>query len=56
MPGDHKINKTWHEKNKMPKNPTFEQRAQWHLEHAEHCQCRTMPEKLKEEMRKRHLL
>jgi hypothetical protein len=26
-----KINSEWHAKNKMPKNPTFEQRVKWHL-------------------------
>lgn len=48
-----KLNKEWHEKNLMPKNPTLDQRIQWHLEHQKHCSCRPMPEKLKEEMRKR---
>ncbi len=56
MTRDKKINKAWHEKNRMPKNPSLEQRLQWHLEHAKHCSCREMPEKLKEEMKKRHLL
>jgi len=48
-----KINKAWHEKNKMPKNPTFEQRVKWHLAHQQHCQCRPMPEKLLEEINNR---
>jgi hypothetical protein len=42
------INKEWHEKNKMPKNASFEQRMHWHKEHEKHCLCRPMPEKLKE--------
>ena len=46
------INKEWHEKNRMPKNPTFEQRAKWHIEHQRNCSCREMPEKLKEQIRK----
>lgn len=51
-----KINKEWHLKNKMPKNPTVEQRIDWHLNHLKHCQCRTdIPEKLKEEMKKRNI-
>ena len=29
-----KINKDWHEKNRMPKNPTLEQRMEWHIAHA----------------------
>jgi hypothetical protein len=48
-----KINKAWHEKNKMPKNPTFEQRVKWHLEHHKNCSCRPIPAKLAEEMKKR---
>ncbi len=35
-----KINRVWHEKNKMPKNPTEEQRAEWHLRHFKNCGCR----------------
>lgn len=27
------INKDWHSKNKIPKNSSFEQRAEWHLSH-----------------------
>lgn len=49
------INKIWHLKNKMPKNPTFEQRVKWHTEHLKHCAChgKNFPKKLKEEMEKR---
>jgi hypothetical protein len=42
-----KLNREWHEANRMPKNPTIEQRLHWHTEHAKNCQCREMPEKLK---------
>lgn len=45
-----KINKEWHTKNRMPKNPTQEQRIQWHLEHQKHCQCRPIPEKLQQKI------
>ena len=45
------INKEWHLANKMPKNPKFEQRMQWHLEHQKNCQCRPMPETLAEEIK-----
>lgn len=44
------INKTWHEKHKMPKNPTFEERLKWHLAHEKNCSCRPMPKKLREEL------
>lgn len=48
-----KINKEWHLKHKMPKNPTFEERVKWHLEHQKNCQCRKISGKLAEEMKKR---
>lgn len=41
-----KINKEWHEKHKMPKNPTKEERLKWHLEHTKNCSCRPMPKNL----------
>lgn len=47
-----KINKAWHLKHKMPKNPTMEERIQWHLSHAKNCGCRKIEGKLAEEMRK----
>jgi hypothetical protein len=48
-----KINKSWHEKHRMPKNATLEQRIQWHIAHAQHCTCRQMPESIKVEIEKR---
>lgn len=47
------INKKWHEKNEMPKNPKLEERIKWHLEHKKKCACRPIPKKLCEEMEKR---
>lgn len=41
------INAEWHKNNKMPKNPTQEQRIKWHIQHQANCKCRQMPEKLK---------
>ena len=41
-----KINKAWHEKHKMPKNPTFEERIKWHLAHQKNCSCREISNKL----------
>jgi hypothetical protein len=35
-----KINKAWHEANKMPKNPTLEEKIRWREGHAKNCQCR----------------
>ena len=36
-----KINKEWHQQNKMPAKATFEQRVSWHRDHLAHCACRT---------------
>jgi hypothetical protein len=49
-----KINKEWHDKNVMPKNPTQQQRIDWHLEHQKQCGCRPIPPKLLEEIRKKY--
>jgi hypothetical protein len=42
------INKEWHEANRMPKNANDEVRYIWHVEHEKNCDCRPMPEKLRE--------
>jgi hypothetical protein len=34
------LNREWHHLHKMPANPTDEQRAKWHLEHLQNCDCR----------------
>jgi len=47
------INEKWHRANRMPKNPSLEQRIKWHQEHAKYCTCRPIPEKLIIEMKKR---
>jgi len=47
------LNKKWHEAHVMPKNASVEVRIRWHLGHAKHCGCRAIPEKLKQEMKKR---
>lgn len=47
-----KINKEWHEQHKMPKNPTFRQRVEWHLAHQKNCACRPVSAKLAAEMKK----
>lgn len=47
------INAAWHKKNKMPKNPTLQQRIDWHVRHQKNCGCRSgLPVKLKEEMKR----
>ncbi|MGE0057260.1 MAG: hypothetical protein AB7P33_00915 [Dehalococcoidia bacterium] len=41
-----KINAEWHNANRMPRNPTHEQRMQWHLEHSKNCDCYPMTPKI----------
>ena len=47
--------KDWHRKNKMPKNPSIEERIKWAIEHKENCSCRPIPEKLLSEIKKRKI-
>jgi hypothetical protein len=37
-----KINRDWHEANRMPQNATKKQRAEWHYAHAQNCGCRAL--------------
>ncbi|KKT75402.1 MAG: hypothetical protein UW86_C0002G0039 [Microgenomates group bacterium GW2011_GWA1_Microgenomates_45_10] len=50
-----KINARWHSANKMPINPTLDQRIKWHLEHARNYPCRLLGGKILEEIKKRGL-
>jgi len=47
-----KTNKEWHLGNKMPKNPTNEQRMRRHIEHLKYCQCYPVSLKLQREIYK----
>jgi len=49
------INKDWHLAHKMPKNPSLDQRINWHVEHARHCTCRPLGGKILEEIQKRKI-
>lgn len=51
-----KINAEWHAKNKMPKNPTLDERVKWHVAHTKNCACRPLDGKILEEIKKRGLL
>jgi hypothetical protein len=42
-----KINKSWHLKNKMPKNATLREKIKWHEGHAKNCNCRDSSARLK---------
>lgn len=48
-----KINKEWHQKNKMPKGATIAQKVQWHADHTRECGCRPIPENIKTKMLER---
>lgn len=48
-----KINKEWHLRNRMPKNPTLNQKIQWHADHARECGCRPIPPRLQRIMKDR---
>lgn len=50
-----KINAEWHKKNKMPKNPSLDERIEWHLSHSKNCQCRPLGGKILEEIKKRKI-
>jgi hypothetical protein len=47
------INRQWHEAHPMPQHATPEQRIAWHSDHAEHCGCRAMPSRIREEIERR---
>ena len=51
-----KTNKAWHEAHKMPKNPSLEQRLEWHVKHAANCSCREMPDSIRRELENRGLV
>jgi hypothetical protein len=48
------INHEWHSKNILPENPTLDRRVKWHIEHARHCSCGAVDEKILEEVKKRY--
>ena len=37
------LNAAWHQAHPMPPKPTYEQRVEWHREHARECGCRKPP-------------
>lgn len=51
-----KLNAEWHKAHKMPKDPTLEEKVQWHAEHTKHCACRKPGGAMLEELKKRGLL
>ncbi|MFA5926808.1 MAG: hypothetical protein WCT32_00505 [Patescibacteria group bacterium] len=47
-----KINAEWHRANKMPKNPSEQERVIWHREHQKHCSCAPVPRSIEIEVKK----
>jgi hypothetical protein len=47
-----KLNREWHLSHRMPKNPTREQRYDWHIKHEQNCACRPISPKLRAEIEK----
>ena len=43
----------WHQRNKMLKNANIDQRIDWHIRHQKNCSCIPIPDKVKDEMKKR---
>ena len=48
-----KLNKEWHQQHRMPKNPTLDQRIEWHLEHQKNCSCRPIASNLLKQIRRK---
>ncbi len=46
-----RLNKAWHAAHVMPRNPTREQRVEWHAAHEDACGCRPVPESLEADVR-----
>lgn len=46
-------NKERHEKNKLPKKATLDERVKWHIAHVANCKCRPIPNTIKKEIQKR---
>lgn len=50
-----KINRKWHDENKMPKKATTRERVKWHLAHAKNCACRPVPAKIQRIIEKKEV-
>ena len=47
------LNREWHQTHRLPRNATLEERIAWHVEHAQVCGCRDMPERIKAKLKER---
>jgi hypothetical protein len=50
-----RVNKEWHEQNKMPAKATDDQRINWHLAHIKNCLCMPIPKGVLEKMREKNI-
>jgi hypothetical protein len=50
------LNPEWHKLHRMPKNPTLDQRVEWHVAHMAHCACRKPTGRVREELIKRGVI
>ena len=48
-----KLNREWHLAHRLPRNASLEERLNWHMLHAENCQCREMPDTIRRELEAR---
>lgn len=46
-------NRDWHEAHRLDPKAKLDERIAWHVEHAQLCGCRDMPESIKAELVKR---
>ena len=47
------FNKEWHDEHRLGKGARLDDRVQWHLEHAEVCGCRPIPDAIEKEVERR---
>jgi hypothetical protein len=50
-----RMNREWHERHRLATGASLEERVRWHLEHAEVCGCRPIPQPVVEEIERRGL-
>lgn len=49
------MNRTWHAEHRLDPRASLDQRIDWHVEHAQQCGCREMPDSIKRELQARNL-
>jgi hypothetical protein len=47
------LNRDWHQAHRLSPKAKLEERIAWHLEHAQACGCREMPESIKRALEQR---